>query len=270
MRTTRDANSFVGIARRLKAISLEYNALEEAQAAMPEGSEEYSAAHARLVALTDEETALQDLALVLQPQTLSDAAVQLGALTDAVTEICVPDLKSLLQSGDLANALTRFRMVLAGVAPVVAGVADVDQKEWQPAVAESNTSGSEPASGEPAHHSKAARDQSGSEVLSLCRAYQVLSELRARIDECAMFDPCDKSSCVELWSELESVLTRLGDVVSRLAKARAIGRAELYAKAVVLATLLRYDDTGIHSGFPNDKSMALALSLADDVIGFPG
>jgi hypothetical protein len=44
---------------------------------------------------------------------------------------------------------------------------------------------------------------------------------------------------------------------------------ELHAKAVVLATLLRSDDTGRDSVIPSDKAVALALSLAEDVIGFP-
>jgi hypothetical protein len=269
MRTSRAAISFLDIGRRLNSIDLEYGTLEEAQMAMPEGSEEYSAAHARLVALTDEQTALQDLALVMQPKTLSDAAVQLGILTDAVTEICVPDLGSLLQSGDLANELAKLRRVLAGITPVVAAVAGLDQKQGRPPEATSYISGPGQLSDEPAQDSGAAPDRGGSEVLSLCSAYHALNELRADIDERIMAQPSDTSCCDELWPELGPVLARLDNVVKRLAKTRAIHMIELHAKAVVLATLLRSDDTGRDSVIPSDKAVALALSLAEDVIGFP-
>ena len=110
---------------------------------MREGSEEYSAAHAGLVALTDEQTALQDLALVMEPRTLSDAAVQLSVLTDAVTEICVPDLQSLLQSGDLANDLARFRKALAAITLAVTTAAGLGQDKEKPAAAEADAPKSE-------------------------------------------------------------------------------------------------------------------------------
>lgn len=270
MKISRTVISFHDIGRRLNTISQEYSTLEQAQMAMPEGFEEYNDAHVRLVALVEEQTALQDLALVMQPRTLSDAAVQLAILSDAVTEICVPDLSSLLQSGDLANELARFRRVLVGVVPVVAAVTGLDQNQGRSPEADAGIPASEQPSGELAEADRDIQDDNGSAVLSLCGAYHALHELRADIDERIMSQPSDDASRNELSLELEPMLTRLGDVVDRLAKIRVTHMAELHAKAVVLATLLRSDDAGHGPVISNGKTARLALSLAEDVISFSG
>jgi hypothetical protein len=115
--------SFLDIGRRVNRIGIEFAALEEAQMAMPEGSEQYCRAHTKLVILLDEQTALQELALAMPARTLTDAAVQLGILFGALADIADADLGSQLQSGDLAQDLAKFERALAGITQVVADAA---------------------------------------------------------------------------------------------------------------------------------------------------
>lgn len=117
--------SFLDIGQRINCIGIEFAALEEAQMAMPEGSEQYCRAHAKLVILLDEQTALQELALAMPARTLIDAAVQLGILFGALADIGDADLGSQLQSGDLAQDLAKFERALAGITLVVADAAGV-------------------------------------------------------------------------------------------------------------------------------------------------
>jgi hypothetical protein len=118
--------SLLDIGRRIHSIDAEYHAIEDIQMGKPAGSREYCVAHEGLVALVDEQTALQDLALAMQARTLSDAAVQLGVLFDLLVEICVPDLLSQVQSNDLARDLARLKRALAGIRLVVAKAAGLE------------------------------------------------------------------------------------------------------------------------------------------------
>jgi hypothetical protein len=249
---------------------MEYAALEAAQMEMPEESEEYSAVHAMLVALTAEQAALQDLVLVMQAKTLPDAAVQLSVLSDAVAEICVPDLGSLLQSGDLAYDLDRFRRVLVGLTPVVVGTAGLDQDPGdQPGIG-TDFVRSERSVDRLMTDNESAPVRSVPGVLPLCGAYQALNELRIDIDQHIISMSSDVSCRGGLWLELELVLTKLDSVVDRLAKTRATHMAELRAKAKVLTTLLQSDDTGQGAIIQGSKAARLALSLAEDAAGLAG
>jgi hypothetical protein len=115
--------SFVDIGRRINSICIEYGAVEEAQRAMPEASEQYGIALDRLVTLLDEQTALQDLALVMQANTLTDAAVQLAIVFDTLAEVCFSTPCGRLQSGDPASALAKLQRAWAAITLVVADAA---------------------------------------------------------------------------------------------------------------------------------------------------
>jgi hypothetical protein len=123
MSATQAGVSFVDIGRRINSICIEYGAVEEAQRAMPEASEQYCIAHDRLVTLLDEQVALQDLALVMQANTLTDAAVQLAIMFDTLEEVCFPNLFGGLQSGDPASTAAKLQRAWAAITLVVADTA---------------------------------------------------------------------------------------------------------------------------------------------------
>jgi hypothetical protein len=129
MRQREDSLSLLDVGRRMNNIGIKYARVEEAQSRMPEGSKQYCAAHARLVHLMSEQTALQDLALAMQARSLTDAAVQLCILFDALAEVCFCDLASQAQSGHLGHDLEKFRRVLAGVTLAVADAAGLELQE---------------------------------------------------------------------------------------------------------------------------------------------
>ena len=120
--------SFFEIGRRINGIGVEYRNVEKDQMALPEDSEQYNSAHAKLVNLLDEQMALQDLALAMQAKSLVDAAVQLGVLFDAL-EAHIIDPRNYVQSGDLMQDLAKFERALASAALAVADAARIDLDE---------------------------------------------------------------------------------------------------------------------------------------------
>ena len=71
-----------------------------------------------------------------------------------------------------------------------------------------------------------------------------------------------------LWRNLEPLLTRLREVIDRLAKAPATNMSQLRAKAEILATLLRERDSAGPRYVPECETTALALALADAIVGW--
>jgi len=112
-------------------------------------------------------------------------------------------------------------------------------------------------------------DLNAAGVLKLCEAYRALNALRVGLDQRIMGLPPDAAGREELWAEMESHLARMSDIAGRLTMARATGMPQLRAKADILATLLRGNDTGGNDIIPERKMMDLALSLADDIADLP-
>jgi hypothetical protein len=109
-------------------------------------------------------------------------------------------------------------------------------------------------------------DSSGDvpEGLPLAEVFSLLDARRADIDRRMNSLPPD-----ELWQELESVLEKLREVVSKLAKSAAADLPELRAKAAILALLLRPGHDGSGPSIPEPERVALALSLTEDVARLP-
>jgi hypothetical protein len=104
----------------------------------------------------------------------------------------------------------------------------------------------------------------------LCDTFWALNDQRIDLDRrITVLPPYDFSNDI-LWRELELVLVKLREVVSQLAKTPATHIPELRAKAEVLVTLLRSNDTNGGPVIPKDEIWALALSLATDVAGLSG
>jgi hypothetical protein len=105
-------------------------------------------------------------------------------------------------------------------------------------------------------------DSSGDvpEGLRLAEVFSLLDARRADIDRRMNSLPPD-----ELWQELESVLEKIREVVSKLAKSAAADLPELRAKATILALLLRPGYDGAGPTIPEPERLALALSLTEDV-----
>ena len=99
----------------------------------------------------------------------------------------------------------------------------------------------------------------------LPEAYRILNKQRIDIDQRITALPPDDPARIILWQELESLLVRLRQVVSDLAKSPATHLLEMQAKAAVLATLLQPDETDGGPILPEEEKSALALSLTDDV-----
>jgi hypothetical protein len=110
-------------------------------------------------------------------------------------------------------------------------------------------------------------DSSGGvpEGLPLAEVFSLLDARRADIDRRITSLPPDDLAREELWQELESVLEKLREVVSKLAKSAAAGLPELRAKATILALLLRPGYDGAGPTIPEPERVALALSLTEDV-----
>ena len=102
--------------------------------------------------------------------------------------------------------------------------------------------------------------------LQLCSMYFQLDATRADIDQRIVRLPPDAPERDVLWQELETSLAELGDVIGRLARVQATDASQLSAKAAVLAKLLHSRDADGIPIIPDDKSTALALSLADEVV----
>jgi hypothetical protein len=117
--------SIPDIGRRINAASVESNVLGKAKVDMPEHSLEYRHADVRSEALLDERIALQDLAIVLQPKTLVDAAVQLGLLfysMDSATD--TDDVE------EMRRAVKKIERTIVGIARVVAREVGVDLTQF--------------------------------------------------------------------------------------------------------------------------------------------
>jgi len=104
------------------------------------------------------------------------------------------------------------------------------------------------------------------DVLQLCDVYRRLNDRRLDIDQRIVALPPDDPGRDTLWHELETNLAELRDVISQLAMAPSTDTIQVRAKATVLAALLRSRDPDGNTVIPDDKSAALALALADDVV----
>jgi hypothetical protein len=107
------------------------------------------------------------------------------------------------------------------------------------------------------------------EGLPLAEVFSLLDARRADIDRRMTSLPPDALAREELWQELESVLEKIREVVSKLAKSAAADLPELRAKATILALLLRLACDGAGPTIPEPERVALALSLAEDVARLP-
>jgi hypothetical protein len=111
-------------------------------------------------------------------------------------------------------------------------------------------------------------NNSVSGALLLSDTYRTLNGQRINIDRrIAALAPDDPTRGI-LWQELESLLTKLHEIVNDLARSPATHLLELQAKADVLATLLRPGETGGGPVISEDERAALALSLTDDMAQF--
>jgi hypothetical protein len=108
--------------------------------------------------------------------------------------------------------------------------------------------------------------ESSTDVLQLCDMYRQSNDRRLDIDQRIMALPPHDPGRDTLWHDLETNLAELRDVISQLAMAPSTDTTQVRAKATVLATLLRSRDPDGNTVIPDDKSAALALALADDVV----
>jgi hypothetical protein len=106
---------------------------------------------------------------------------------------------------------------------------------------------------------------SAAEAIELGDTYRALNDLRIDIDRRLMALPADDEGRDTLWQELETVIGRQSDLATRLAAAPATEAAVVRAKAAVLSLILSTGDTDLKASAP--EVTALALSLADDVVG---
>jgi hypothetical protein len=120
--------SFFEIGRRINGVGVEYRNVEQDYIALPEDSEQYNLAQAKLINLLDEQMALQDLALTMQAKSLADAAVQLGVVFDLL-EADIIDPRNHVQSGDLMQDLAKFERALASATLAVADAARIELDE---------------------------------------------------------------------------------------------------------------------------------------------
>lgn len=104
-----------------------------------------------------------------------------------------------------------------------------------------------------------------SEVLRLCAAYHAADATRVDLDRRLMTLPGGDYGRDVLWQELEATLVRLSSLASQLAAMPATQPVAMRAKAVVLASLLRFGNA--HPSAIGLETTALALSLADEVAG---
>ena len=104
------------------------------------------------------------------------------------------------------------------------------------------------------------------DVFRLCDIYRRLDTKRVDIDRRVMSLRAEDPDRDMLWRNLEPLLTRLREVIDRLAKAPATNMSQLRAKAEILAMLLRERDSC--PIVPECETTALALALADAIVGW--
>lgn len=121
-----DANFLVHIGRRIHRLGTQCDRVDRMQSNLPEDSAQYQAAHATYLCLLCEQTALEDLALAMQPRTLADAAVLLGIMFEVISEICIVDQDGLQESGERTQELIKLQKALAHVTVLVAEAAGVE------------------------------------------------------------------------------------------------------------------------------------------------
>jgi len=134
------APSFAAIGRRLHIVADQHHAADIRTSALAEHSAEHRACEDEMSLLLNEEIDLSDLVLSMRPETLEDAAVQLGVLflhlsylTDYETS--KPDLKlGIRRAKRVAAGLTTVICRLAGVDPADAGDRQLATllKRWGP------------------------------------------------------------------------------------------------------------------------------------------
>jgi hypothetical protein len=114
-----------------------------------------------------------------------------------------------------------------------------------------------------------AADKEIAEVTALCSTCHQLNSQRIELDGRIIGLRANDPSFDVLWQELASVLADLRDAAGRLARVSAPHLTDVRSKANVLAMLL--PSVGANGPvISDDQTRALALSLADDIIGLPG
>jgi hypothetical protein len=103
------------------------------------------------------------------------------------------------------------------------------------------------------------------DVSVLCDDYDRLNAQRSDIDKRIVELPPADFQREILWDELETTLARLRELLGLVANTWARNKAELRAKAAILATVLRSADAGSGPIVPAHSITALALSLTDDI-----
>ena len=106
------------------------------------------------------------------------------------------------------------------------------------------------------------------DVFRLCDIYRRLETKRVEIDRRVMALRADDPDRDMLWQNLEPLLTRLREVIDHLAKAPATNMSQLRAKAEILAMLLRGRDSSGGPIVSECETTALALALADAIVGW--
>ncbi len=104
---------------------------------------------------------------------------------------------------------------------------------------------------------------------TVAETYELLNLRRVDLDRHIAALATDDPARDEAWQELEATLAEMRRLVGLLACSPANCPSELRAKAEVLVTLLRPGEPGGGPVIPKAEQSALALSLADDVIGLP-
>jgi hypothetical protein len=130
--STTDAFSILDIGRRLNSLSVAYCDLDDDDPDI-QPSDEHRSVHfkirrrrqARMNNLLTEMSLLRDLALVPQPKTLVEAAVQLGLLFNSMGyELDTDDVE------EMRTCFKKAHRAVAGLARAVAAAADVDLTQF--------------------------------------------------------------------------------------------------------------------------------------------
>lgn len=120
------ANLIVHIGRRIHRLGTQCERVDRIKSNLPECSPQYQTAHATYLCLLCEQTALEDLALAMQPRTLAEAAVLLGIIFEIVSEICTVEQENLQELDERIQELVKLEKALAHVTVIVAEAAGVE------------------------------------------------------------------------------------------------------------------------------------------------
>jgi hypothetical protein len=114
------------IGRRLRVLSEEYNAAERRKAACGQITHEWHRASGAMDMILEEEVALQNLVLAMEPKTLEDAAVHLGCLFIALERMESNDLREQMHTGELERDLLACKRAAACLASVICREAGIN------------------------------------------------------------------------------------------------------------------------------------------------